>query len=52
MGEIDSAVRLLKLQDKGLIDEEIEHRSRKLEIERKLLEEEFLRLEADHKRKE
>ena len=31
-----AAARLLKLQDNGLIDEEIEHR-RKLEIERKWL---------------
>ena len=41
-----AAERLLK----RLIDEEIEHH-RKLEIERKGLEEEFLRLEADFKRK-
>ena len=41
-----------KLQEQRLIDEEIEHRRRKLEIERKgLEEEEFLRLEADYKRK-
>ena len=48
-----AAARLLKLQEEQrLIDEEIEHR-RKLEIERKRLEEEeFLRLEADRKRKE